>query len=270
MGTRGTLTVVVAYHNTDDLAKALESLGGASDVFVVDNGGDDDVQAVAEANGADYARPPQNIGFAAAVNLGLAARGDRDVLLLNPDARVSPATVNVLERELRAEPRLCAVAPRLEGEDGAPERVAWPVPSPREEWVKAFRLQRLLPPARTFLIGAALLLRNEAIEDVGLFDERFFLYAEECDWQFRAQKRGWSVRVVEGAVAVHQGGGSSEHEARRQHQFHKAAELFALKWYGRKGWASMRVASQLGAAVRLAATLPNPRRRARYARQLRL
>jgi GT2 family glycosyltransferase len=270
MGHRGTLAILVAYRNSDQLDVALQSLGGWCDALVVDNGVDDEARSVARRHEARYLTPGRNVGFSAAVNIGLRERGQRDALLLNPDARVTPETLVALGRALRSDPTLAAVAPRVRGDDGVAQQVEWPVPSPREEWVKAFRLQRLVPPARTFLIGAVLLLRHEAIEDIGLFDERFFLYAEECDWQLRAQQRGWQVRVVKEAVAGHAGGGSSELESNRLALFHASAEQFALKWHGRRGWRSMRIAWRLGSALRLIVSFPDPKRRDRYVRQLRL
>src|SRR5581483_11898593 len=157
---------------------------------------------------------------------------------------------------------LCAVAPRLENDDGTPQRVEWPIPSPAVEWAKAFRLHRFLERRPSFLTGAVLLLRSEAIDDVGPFDERFFLYAEESDWQLRAIRRGWRVRVVHHVSAWHEGAGSSAVETIREGHFYESARLFGLKWYGRRGWASMRLASLLGSLLRLVLTAHIPERRA--------
>jgi GT2 family glycosyltransferase len=268
MGIERVLTVSVAYQNTEGLRQALRSLAGCCDVLVIDNGVDDTVRAAAQEFGAEYVTPGRNFGFAAAVNLGLRERNGRDVLLLNPDARVSAESLEMLVSVLRGDSKVCAVAPRLFDEDGTSQQVEWPVPSPREEWIKAFRLQRVFRPRNVFLIGAVLLMRSEAIGDVGGFDERFFLYAEECDWQLRAQRRGWKVIAVDDAVAIHAGGGSSDVEGVRRQHFDQSAQLFALKWHGRKGWMSMRAASRVGVALRLFLSLRNPARRARYAAEV--
>jgi GT2 family glycosyltransferase len=264
------LAILVAYRNTDALRGALTMLRGELELLVVDNDADDRAKDVVAGAGGTYVTTGSNIGFAAAVNLGLDRRAGRDVLLLNPDARVSPDTIDALHQALRADRSLCAVAPCLVGDDGLQQRVEWPIPSPRGEWVKAFRLQRFFPARETFLVGAVLMLRSEALDEVGGFDERFFMYAEECDWQLRAQRRGWRVRIVEDLVAEHSGGGSSAVESRRQERFHRSAKLFAVKWYGERGWTSMRAASRIGAGVRFVLTLPDGDRRAHYARQLRL
>ena len=263
------LVVIVAYRNTPGLETCLQSLEAGQSVLVVDNDADVRVRSLVERYGGLYVTPGRNIGFAAAVNIALRERGRRDVLLLNPDAQVSADLPRELRAVLEADPRVGAVAPRLRDDEGDLQRVEWPIPSPREEWVDALRLRRVCRPRRTFYIGAVLLLRAEALADVGLFDERFFLYAEECDWQLRALRRGWRIELAEDVYARHSGAGSSDMESVRQRYFKESAELFGRKWYGRSGWASMRIASLTGAALRLVASLHRPSQRARYARELR-
>jgi GT2 family glycosyltransferase len=270
MAERNPLIVAVAYRNTESLGETLRLLERGSDVLVVDNGVAEEVRRTAERHGAEYVTFGRNLGFASAVNVGLSRREGRHVLLLNPDARISPGTLDRLVATLQADPRLCAVAPSLVDESGSPQRVEWPIPSPRVELVKAFRLQRILRLRETFLIGAVLLLRSEAIAEVGRFDERFFLYAEECDWQLRALRQGWQTRLVDDLQATHSGGGSSSDPSVREGYFYESAALFGLKWYGPRGWATMRAASAIGSALRLAANLPLATRRRRYAREFRL
>jgi len=124
----GPLVVVVAYRNTPGLKSALRSLGAGQALVVVDNGADDEVRTLIEEYGGRYVSPGRNIGFAAAVNLALADRGGRDVLLLNPDARVSPGLLQALTAILEADPKVAAVAPRLQDENGNRQRVEWPIP----------------------------------------------------------------------------------------------------------------------------------------------
>src|SRR5579863_3232429 len=116
-------------------------------------------------------------------------------------------------------------------------------------WMEAVGLAGIRA-RRRFVVGSVMLLRREAIDDVGLFDERFFLYAEETDWQHRARKRGWTSAVCVHAVAEHVGAGTSVDPRRRETLFHAAQETYIRKWYGRTGWLLYRVAACLGAAVR--------------------
>jgi GT2 family glycosyltransferase len=109
------------------------------------------------------------------------------------------------------------------------------------------------------VVGAVLLLRWEALREVGLFDERFFLYAEEVDWQRRALALGWKSELCDEAVALHIGGGTTDDVVRREALFHAAHETYIRKWYGRSGWWSYRCAACLGAAGR-AAILRSERR----------
>jgi GT2 family glycosyltransferase len=117
-----------------------------------------------------------------------------------------------------------------------------------------------LPARRTFVVGAVLLLRREAIDDVGHFDERFFLYAEEADWQRRAHERGWAPAVCAAVVAEHAGAATSTSRRRREALFHAAQETYIRKWHGPAGWWFYRVAACCGAAAR-AVMLTGERRR---------
>lgn len=265
-------TVVVAYHGADELDGCLATLDEKSDVTVVDNSSSPAVKAVAEARGARYLDPGENLGFGAGVNLALRELGRdqlRDVLLLNPDAAIGRDDVGRLTRFLHASDneRVAAVSPRLVGDRGVQQRVAWPFPSPAGAWLEAACLGRRRK-GPTFVIGAVLLLRAEAVAEVGLFDERFFLYAEETDWQRQALARGWRSAVCDDAVARHRGAGTSTDPRRREMMFHAAHETYIRKWHGRSGWWSYRCAACLGAAARTVAL--RGERRAEAARRARL
>lgn len=253
---RGLAVVVVAYRNTADLRRCLHALGGAFPVVVVDNDDDRAVEQLVRGQGHEYLAPGSNIGFAAAVNLGLvcSVTAGRDVLLLNPDARIDAEQVRLLQAHLHAtgNERIAAVAPSLRNSDGAAERVEWPFPSPGRAVLEAVAAGELVRPAGCFLIGAVLLLRREAIDDVGPFDERFFLYAEEADWQMRACRRGWSAQLCQDVVALHESGGSSSDPLGREALFYAASETFYRKWYGAAGWQVARAAAVAGSAARLA------------------
>lgn len=238
---------VVAYGRPDLLDQALAPLWDRFDLVVVDNSLDDDVQAVAERYGAAYERPDRNLGFAAGVNRALARLTGRDVLLLNPDAVITEDGVARLAEHLRRDPRLAAVAPRLERSDGAEERSMWPMPGPALPW---YGVLGLAPRSgERFCNGAVLLLSARALARVGTFDERFFLYAEEADWQRRAQRDGWQVRVAGDVTARHVGAATSSDEVLRDVLFHAGAETFIRKWHGTTGWTVFRAGS-VAAALR--------------------
>ena len=255
---RPIVAVVVAYGGPEMLEAALaklestQSAAQSVSVIVVDNSSNPAVEALAELHSACYVNPGRNLGFAAAVNLALAqgSTDDADVLLLNPDAEVDGSTVLALQRRLHSESRLACVAPAQQGPDGEEHRVAWPFPSPARSWAEAVGLGKLVD-RHDFLIGSVLLLNRTAINEVGLFDETFFLYAEEADWQERARAKGWGVRLCQELHALHVGGAtSSDSPARRDALFMAAQELYLRKWYGPVGWHVARAAVITGALAR--------------------
>lgn len=261
--------VVVAYHAADRLDRTLSALGGELSLTVVDNSQSDDVQRVAERHDAAYVRTSRNAGFAVGVNEALRrvlVGRPADVLLLNPDARLSPGDVEMLCESLARDERLAAVSPLLVDDAGQPQRALWPFPSPLHAWLEAVGLARWQGGPR-FAVGTALLLRWEALRDVGLFDERFFLYAEETDWQRRASQRGWRSALAEQATAAHEGAATSTDPRRRELLFHAAHERYVRKWYGEGGWQIYRAAAVLGAVVR-AGILRGGRRRSAATRAL--
>jgi GT2 family glycosyltransferase len=165
----------------------------------------------------------------------------------------------VLHRVLRADTGLASVGPAQVDEDGSPARVEWTFPSPAAAWLEAVGLGRLQGGAR-FVIGSVLLLRAEALDQVGGFDERFFLYAEETDWAYRAHRLGWRHAAVTEARALHVGGATSSDPSRREAHFRASQERYLRKHYGFLGWQSARIAQWLGAMVR-SVVLPGERGR---------
>lgn len=256
--------VVVAYGPIDLLRSALDGVRGLA-VHVVDNGLSAEVEQLVVGAGLDYVRPPRNLGFGAAVNVGLErVSAGADVLLLNPDAHLSSTDVRELQEALHARPRTAAVAPVLQRPDGSTEPTRWPLPTPTLPWRGVLGRGSLREGEAFFLSGAVLLLSGEALAEVGGFDERFFLYAEESDWQKRALVAGHVVRQADRVVAEHVGAGTSSDSELRERYFHGSAELFVRKWYGTRGWWLFRLGSLAAAARRaLTARTPSARRTAR-------
>ncbi|MCW2496002.1 glycosyltransferase family 2 protein, partial [Jatrophihabitans sp.] len=258
--------MIVAYGAPHLLSAAVAALDPDEDVTVVDNSRREDVRAA--AGGAHYVRPPGNLGFSGGVNAGLAALRARDfagdVLLLNPDARLDSVGITRLQDALLAQPRTAAVAPQRLRHDGADQQVLWPLPSPSGMWREAVGLPRRGGPH--FAVGAVLLLRAEALAEIGGFDETFPLYAEESDWQRRAQEAGWQIALADGVEAAHVGAGTSTDDGLRERLFAAAQETYLRRWFGASGWLSYRLAAVLGAALR-GLLLPGARGAAARARR---
>ena len=255
--------IVVAYGFPEQLDRCLAALRRELPVTVVDNSSMPEVEAVARRNGAAYVDTGANLGFAAGVNIGLHMLDAEDVLLVNPDAVVTPDAVQSLATFLDSpgNERVAAVGPRVFSPDGATQRVAWPFPTPLRACIEAAGLGRL-PARHWFVIGAVLLLRAEALEEVGDFDERFFLYAEEADWQRRALERGWTSAICADAEARHVSAGTSTDLLRRELVFHAAQETYIRKWFGPAGWLLYRIAACAGAVARTVALTGDRRREA--------
>lgn len=246
--------VAIAYGEADMLDGALETLGDGFGLTIVDNSSSGETRAMAERRGAHYIDPGSNLGFGAGVNVALKSLAERglaadDVLLLNPDARIGADAVAEMHRVLHSGARIAAVgATQTEPESGDRVRAAWPFPSPSRAWIDALGLGRF-DRAQHFAIGSVLLLRSEAISTVGLFDERFFLYAEEVDWQKRATDAGWRIAIAQ-VDATHIGAGTGGDGTRREALFFASNEEYQRKHFGAAGWQSFRIAVMLGAAVR--------------------
>ncbi len=242
--------VLVAYGAPHLVRTALEPLRGMA-VTVVDNSSLAEIRAICDELGCRYLDPGHNGGFAFGVNQGLRNRliPGADVLLLNPDARIEPAGIQALQTALRADPDLASVGPSQVDEDGVPARVGWPFPSPWGTWVEAIGLGRVRSRV-DFVIGSVLLLRAEAVRQVGEFDESFFLYAEETDWAKRASMLRWRHAVVPTVTASHMGGATSTDSERREGHFHASQERYLRKHFGSVGWQVARLGQLAGSLVR--------------------
>ncbi|WP_396657436.1 glycosyltransferase [Microbacterium sp.] len=242
--------IVVAYGTPDLLRSALEPIAHLP-VTVVDNSSLPEIAGLCDELGVRYIDPGRNGGFGAGVNVALTDRlvPDGDVLLLNPDARISADQLDVLRAALRGEPDLASVAPAQVDASGRRARVRWPFPSPLNAVLEAVGLAGLRAGPR-YVIGSVLVLRREALDQVGGFDESFFLYAEETDWEYRAHRLGWRHALVEDAEARHEGAATSTDSRRRDLHFHGSQERYYRKHFGAFGWQVTRAAIVAGAVAR--------------------
>lgn len=153
-----------------------------------------------------------NPGFAAGVN-ALVRRSDAPwFLALNSDAEPQPGALLTLVDALEQTPRAAAVSPALRRPDGTAEPAALPFPTLRTAATGLLRPRAPAQPAARadvdWVVGAAVLFRRSALEDVGPLDESFHMYAEDLEWCWRARRRGWTVLVEPAAVVAHVGNAS--------------------------------------------------------------
>jgi GT2 family glycosyltransferase len=276
--------VVVTYASRHDVGRCLASLRtvrGMETVVVVDHG-DDGSDEVAAAMGAVVVRDPDNPGFGAGHNRGVALTRAHYVLLMNPDAVLVPGSVEVGVALLDSEPRVAACQGVIIDEaTGMPERSQGVLLGPGHLWGRALRLRGLLRwrpvrsvvrrlpgladhvarvpdgPVNTAALGAtALLVRREAFDAVGGFDRRFFLYGEDMDLSRRWTEAGWRLVALPIRWAVHHAGGSSGSSWGREVEWWRGSMTFAATWYPERAWA-MAVGAVMVRAVTLGACRPS-------------
>jgi GT2 family glycosyltransferase len=159
-------------------------------------------------------------------NAGMRAAQGRHILLLNSDAWAVDDALDRLAAYLDAHPAVAVAGPRLVNPDGSLQRSVRGFPTLWRLATEYFFLRKLAPGSRALnafygggfahdqthevesLHGAALLVRREAADAVGLFDEDFFMFSEETDWIYRFRQAGWSAAFVAEAEVVHVGGAS--------------------------------------------------------------
>ena len=173
----------------------------------------------------------QNKGLGAGFNRGMREAPDsRYYLLINSDAWVVGDAVERLAAFADENPRVAVVGPRLRNPDGSLQRSVRGFPTLWRLATEYLFLRKLAPRSRAlnafyagdfehdrtyaaeFLMAAVLLVRREATDEVGLFDERYFMFSEEVDWCYRFQQKGWGVVFFPAAEAVHVGGASWKKE----------------------------------------------------------
>ncbi len=191
--------------------------------MVVDNGSDDGSVGLLEERGVPHLALPRNIGFAAAVNLGVARTRAATVLALNADTVLEPGCLAPLLDALEADPKLGGVQPRLlqlEGDAGAPLDPATArlysagqalTADGRALELGAGEAQppRLPATHEVFgVCGAACLLRRELFTELGGYDESYFAFYEDVDLNVRARIAGWRFAYVPEAVVWHLGNAS--------------------------------------------------------------
>jgi N-acetylglucosaminyl-diphospho-decaprenol L-rhamnosyltransferase len=216
--------VVVTYDAMPWLEQCLQSLAGIECVVVDHGSGDGSVEA-AKAAGATVIEQ-ENLGLAAGWNRGLRATESRYVLILNADAWLVGDALERLVAFADAHPRAAIVGPRLRNPDGTLQRSVRGFPTLWRLATEYLFLRKLAPHSEAlngfyaggfdhesareaeFVMGAALLVRREAIAEVGEADESFFLFSEEVDWCYRFEQAGWEVWFTPEAEVVHVGGAS--------------------------------------------------------------
>lgn len=279
------VSVVIVSWNTRDLlaaclasvAREAQASGLVVETIVVDNDSTDgspdmvrerfpEVELIALA---------ENRGFAAANNLVIERARGRAVLLLNPDTELLPGALGALWRALHAAPHVGLVGPLLLNPDGSLQSAGYRFPGLVQALIDLFPLHPRLvasglngrvspgdglsPVAIDHPLGACMLVRQEAIAQVGLLDEGYFMYSEEIDWCRRMRTAGWSILTAPAARVIHHGGQSTSQIAPVMlRHLHRSRARYFRRYHGVWLPYAISVAAQVAAVLAEARSRHDP------------
>lgn len=235
------------------------------EIIVVDNASSDGSAAMVaeEFPRVKLIINPDNRGFTRGNNQGLALARGRHVLFLNPDTVVMDDALAVMVAYLDAHPQVGALGPRLRYGDGTLQSSCRRFPTlatalfestplawhwPDNPWARRYRMedsQDLAPHLPSpqgkedagicvdWLVGAALMARQEVLAQIGGFDEGYFMYSEELDWCRRAKQAGWQIVYLPTAQVIHYEGKSSAQVVAARHiRFQTSKVRYFRKFHG--------------------------------------
>jgi len=238
------------------------------EIFVVDNASVDGSQAMVKRRfpHVQLIENAANVGFSAANNQVLKLARGKYILLLNPDTLIQEDTLTRLKRYLDERPNVAAVGCKLLNPDGSfqvASRRSFPTP-----WVAFCRitgLSRIFPGSRLFgkynvtyidadtevevdvLSGSLMMLRKSVLEQVGYFDEDYFMYGEDIDLSYRIKKAGWKIMYTPSTKAIHYKGESTKKsEFSVITNFYSTMLIFVRKHFGGRYSFLLRILLTLG------------------------
>jgi GT2 family glycosyltransferase len=230
-----TSVIIVNWNTREILRNCLASIyaqtkGISFEVIVIDNASTDGSAEMVRAEFSEIIllQNDKNRGFAAANNQGVAIAQGRYVLLLNSDTIILDDAISRSIRFADLQPRAAVVGCRVLNSDETLQPTCFMFPSLLNMLLSSTYLYKLFPRSRFFgrermtwwdrndvrevdvVTGCFMLVRQEAIEHVGMMDERFFMYGEETDWCYRFKQAGWKVMFTPAGQIMHLGGQSSK------------------------------------------------------------
>lgn len=240
------LSIIIVNWNTRQLlAECLDSIYASPpdrkfEIWVVDNNSKDGSQTMLREMypRVNLIANSCNPGFARANNQAIGQCTGDNILLLNPDTVVKPGALRHLIEFFDEHPEAGAAGPRLINSDGSLQISAYPQPTLWRELWRLFHIDNFhhwalypmdewdqdTPRQVDVLMGACLLIRRKVLDQIGLFDEDYFMYSEEVDLCCRVRKAGWWIYWLPRAVVVHYGGQSTDQVA---------AEMFLHLYHGK-------------------------------------
>lgn len=257
--------VIPVYNQVALLARCLDSLarqeGVTLEVLVVSDASPEDPGPVTEGRpNVRLIRSPQNVGYAAANNLGLAEGRGRYLMFLNSDTEIPPDGVARMVRYLEETPEAGGVSPLHREPNGNHQRTCYRFPTlrlgllwdsflhrrqPNHPVIRDFQQldwdhlsDRWVEHAQT----SCLLLRREAYDKIGGMDPKLFLFYNDTDFCYRMAREGYNIRFLAGVEIIHHGGASVGTFDRADTQVYGDRFRYFRKWYGWRGGLAVRTA----------------------------
>ena len=238
-------------------------------VHVVDNDSGDGTAEMVEREFPEVrlTRAGTNLGFSAANNIAIRAASAPYVLVLNPDTRITPGALDTLLSLMDERDDLGISGPKLVLEDGGLDHAAkrsFPTPMGALAHFAGMRSQYRAPeldPAEAGPVdsvnGAFMLIRRAALDEVGLFDEGYWMYMEDLDLSYRFAEAGWTTWYDPSATVVHVKAGTSGpiRSARLNRAFHYGMYRFYRRHYAPSRSPLANAAVYAGIAAKLAVSL---------------
>lgn len=250
--------VIVSWNAKKYLEQCLQSIRSCSDasaaeIIVVDNASTDGSHEIVRQRFSDVKLicNSSNLGFAKANNIGISQSHGKYIFLINSDVVVYPNCFSSMINYMEAQQQIGVLGPRITGFDGKVQRSCMGYPSLWNSFCQAILFSTLFPRIKLFngyelshwahdevkevdvINGCFWAIRRKAIEEIGLMDENFFMYAEDIDWCKRFNNAGWKVVYYPLAEAVHYGGASSSNAPIRFYiEMQNASLKFWSKHYG--------------------------------------
>jgi N-acetylglucosaminyl-diphospho-decaprenol L-rhamnosyltransferase len=267
--------VTVTYSPGETLAPFVDTLAKATtrpvQVILADNGSVDGVpeEVAASRSWVEFLPTGGNLGYGGGANRGVAALGPDVgwVLISNPDIEFAPGSVDALIEAASRWPRGGMFGPLIREPSGEVYPSARLLPSvgrgvghalfgavwKSNPWTRAYR-QEKAPEERTagWLSGSCFLMRREAFDSVGGFDEKYFMYFEDVDLGDRVGRAGWLNVYVPDAEVTHIGGHSTARSSERMlREHHRSAYLYLADRHPGAVWAPFRLALKVGLGLRV-------------------
>jgi len=249
--------IIVNWNAREYLLQCLESIFQteeipAEEIIVIDNGSEDGSAAEVRRrfSHCQMISNEKNLGFAKATNQGLRASRGRYLLLLNPDTVVKRGALQRFILFMDRHPEAGIAGAQLLNPDGSRQNSIANFPSLATELLNKSLLRFFFPerfPGKEknypepievdSVIGAAMMVRREALEQVGGLDEDYFLFFEETDWCYRIRKGGWAIYHVPHVEICHFQGKSAEtRKERAKIEYFRSRYQFFRKHRGRFEW----------------------------------